>query len=381
MQLWYSSGRPRPTFRGIIHSLMFYTTPLWATYMLAHCDTWSERISATFFLAASSTLFWASSRYHLTLWKNRKDEEAGALVDYASISAMVASSLAPMYAQIGYYWGPFVLGISYALALLNIVMLNLTAIPRISRTAVYVAQGLIAIVPLASLNLTTFELMALLVTSTAYIVGSIIYAFETDALPWFIFRADIASKHWTYVETWHLLVTVAAISSFIANLSIIKRLPWRYLLARLQILRLIDEIGNDEKYQWSTAEKARWLLLKRWIEHRSKLPSQRSKLQHVKHICSKQLYITSMSLWLSSILWQVLMWVGIWWSFVDILSDVSLSLGRDGVMDHRALSAEHWALSPQQDNSAGWRLRHTSGMSAQNVHHQFWYIMSKYLLR
>jgi predicted membrane channel-forming protein YqfA (hemolysin III family) len=104
-------------------------------------------------------------------------------------------------------------------------MLNLTAIPRISRTAVYVAQGLIAIVPLASLNLTTFELMALLVTSTAYIVGSIIYAFETDALPWFIFRADIASKHWTYVETWHLLVTVAAISSFIANLSIIKRLP------------------------------------------------------------------------------------------------------------------------------------------------------------
>ena len=124
MQLWYSSGRPRPTFRGIIHSLMFYTTPLWATYMLAHCDTWSERISATFFLAASSTLFWASSRYHLTLWKNRKDEEAGALVDYASISAMVASSLAPMYAQIGYYWGPFVLGISYALGLYCNAQLN-----------------------------------------------------------------------------------------------------------------------------------------------------------------------------------------------------------------------------------------------------------------
>jgi len=225
MQLWYSSGRPRPTFRGAIHLLMFYTTPLWATYMLAHCNTWSERVSATFFLAASSTLFWASSRYHLTLWKNRKDEEAGASVDYASISAMVASSLAPMYIQIGYFWGPFVLGISYALAMLNIVIFNTKAIPRISRTAVYVAQGVIAIVPLAALNLTTFELTALLVTSVAYIGGSVIYAFETDAMPWFIFRGDFSSKHWSYVETWHLLVTVAAISSFIANLSIIKRLP------------------------------------------------------------------------------------------------------------------------------------------------------------
>ena len=225
MSLWYYSGRSRPTFRGMAHSIMFWTTPLWAAYMLAHCDTWRELISASCFLAASSTLFWASSRYHLTKWKNQEDEEAGALVDYTSISTMVASSLAPIYIQIGYFWGPFALGASYAFALFSIIVLNNTSVSKSSRTAVYVTQGVMAAVPLAAMNLTRFELTALFVATCAYAVGSAIYAFERGAVPALVLGGNLTSKHWTYVETWHLLVTISAASSFLANLSVIKRLP------------------------------------------------------------------------------------------------------------------------------------------------------------
>jgi len=184
--------------------------------MLLQCDTWRELVSAAVFLASLSTLFWASSRYHRTKWKNRADEEAGALVDYASISSMVASSLATVQMHIHPFWGPVLLGVSNGLALLSIATLNFTQVSKSSRMALFFVQGMVSAAPLAAMSLTRFEVLAILFMTCAYIVGSAIYAFEGP---------NLASEHWTYVETWHLLVTIAAAFSFLANLSVIRRFP------------------------------------------------------------------------------------------------------------------------------------------------------------
>jgi hemolysin III len=208
---WYCFGRHRPTYRGWLHGVMFISSPLWSIFMLYQCSTHSSRISAGLSLFAAFAQFGASSLYHRGNWKY-KHEQIVQQLDFIAISLMIAYSLSPVYALL-LNQGWKILASSTVFATLGAGMTLLGASKPL-RTLIYLAQGVISSFPVVTVELNTFEMCALGVSLFSYLSGAFVYAFEYP---------DPSPNHFGYHELWHLLIVIAAMGTYTANISVIGR--------------------------------------------------------------------------------------------------------------------------------------------------------------
>lgn len=215
---WYCFDRHRPTYRGWLHGLMFVTSPIWSMFMLYQCSNHSSRVSAGLSLFAAFSQFASSSLYHRGQW-HYKHEQVVQQLDFIAISLMIAYSLSPVYALL-LNGGWKILASSTLFASLG-AGLTLLGASKPLRTSIFVAQGAISSLPVAAVDLSTFEMCALGISAVSYCCGACVYCFEFP---------DPSPKHFGYHELWHLLIVIAAAGTYTTNISVIGRSQMIYMV-------------------------------------------------------------------------------------------------------------------------------------------------------
>jgi len=210
---WYCFGRHRTTFRGAVHTVAFWSSPVWSLALLFQATSMEMCIHAGLSLAAKAFLFAASSKYHTHPWRSIKEERLGARLDFLAIHFMIAFSLSPMYSLgLGTLRSGLILVLAGIISLAGAQYSFGTS--KVLRTALYIVQGALAAAPLVVATLNSFELLCMLVAGMGYLVGSACYAFEFPTP---------SRRHWGHVECWHLLVLVSASGTYAANYSVLRR--------------------------------------------------------------------------------------------------------------------------------------------------------------
>jgi len=209
---WYCFSRHRPTYRGMLHGLIFLATPVWATMLLWHCRSFAACLSALLSLIAKSFVFGASSVYHCGRWKYPQ-EQLASKIDLAAISGMIAFSIAPVYALL-LETGALILLASTVFAFISAGLVLAGASKRL-RTCTYLVQGALSCLPLGHVQLSGIEICGLVIAGVAYVIGAAIYVSEFPSP---------SHEHFGYHEVWHLLVVVAASGTYMCNMSVIQRI-------------------------------------------------------------------------------------------------------------------------------------------------------------
>jgi len=96
--IWYCMERPRPKYRGVLHTWCALSSPVWCAYQLSLCDA-NNVLAAGLSLFAMAFLFSASAMYHRGRWTLAQEQRLMKL-DYTGIFLLVAFSVAPCYVQL-----------------------------------------------------------------------------------------------------------------------------------------------------------------------------------------------------------------------------------------------------------------------------------------
>ena len=217
-------GRPRPTYRGKLHLWSALLSPIWWTYQLSLCQTAEMAAAAVLSLFGTSWLFTCSGLYH-TRSHTMEQEELISKFDFLGIFMQVGFSLLPVYMVLLPRTAAWLVigGLILSVAAGTWLTFADVHVTRNTITAIYIAQGCLNLVPMATCLLSTHAVftmllpseMLLLVNAVAcYLVGSQVYAYATPQL-W----PGVFSFH----ELWHLLVVIASMCTWSCNNSLLAR--------------------------------------------------------------------------------------------------------------------------------------------------------------
>lgn len=223
-EMWYATGRDRPTGRGVLHACAVIWSPLWCLHLLAQCKSSMQWLGAVLFLFSSVWLFTGSALYHRYKWTVNQ-EVISAKLDYLGIFLMIAFSLGPAYTLLL----PPALGMTVismlALTVLAGVWLIMSdvAVSRVQITLTFVAQGAIQCIPLFTTLLSeqsivsqlhAGEIRSLVAIGSLYLVGAVVYSSQ---------RPNPIPKAFGFHEIWHSIIVAAAALTYSLNFSIISR--------------------------------------------------------------------------------------------------------------------------------------------------------------
>ena len=238
--------RPKPKYRGVLHTWCALSSPVWCGYQLSLCDA-GNTPAAGLSLFAMAFLFSASAMFHRGRWTLAQERRLMKL-DYIGIFLLVAFSVAPCYVQLlppassypvlgapprpprSIAWPVLTAEPPHALhagllaltvvagAWLTLAELNLG---RHGMVAVYVAQAVVQLVPLSTTLLSNRPVFASLlpaeramfgVFGACYLVGSQVYAYQAPKL-W--------PSSFGYHELWHLLIAASVVLTYAINCSVL----------------------------------------------------------------------------------------------------------------------------------------------------------------
>lgn len=223
-ETYYCRGRPRPHYRGYIHLSSALASPLWGAYQLSLCHS-AEMVAATVLsLFGTIWLFSCSGMYH-TCKHSIAQEQLISKFDFIGIFMQIGFSLLPIYMVLLPRLAAWVVVGSLVLSVLAGTWLTFTDIhvSRHAMTAIYIAQGCLNLVPLATSALAPqavfamlqpLEVALLLAAVACYLFGSQVYAYATPQL-W--------PATFGFHELWHLLVVLATACTWSANNSVLAR--------------------------------------------------------------------------------------------------------------------------------------------------------------
>ena len=90
--------RPKPQYRGVLHTWCALSSPVWCGYQLSLCDA-GNALAAGLSLFAMVFLFSSSAMFHRGRWTLAQERRLMKL-DYIGIFMLVAFSVAPCYVQL-----------------------------------------------------------------------------------------------------------------------------------------------------------------------------------------------------------------------------------------------------------------------------------------
>ena len=90
--------RPKPKYRGVLHTWCALSSPVWCGYQLSLCDA-GNAPAAGLSLFAMAFLFSASAMFHRGRWTLAQERRL-MKIDYIGIFLLVAFSVAPCYVQL-----------------------------------------------------------------------------------------------------------------------------------------------------------------------------------------------------------------------------------------------------------------------------------------
>ncbi len=201
-------GKPRPTWRGRVHTYAFWAALPAAFILLLATNTTNERIAAGIYWVSLAAVFGVSAAYH-RLAKSEKAQVIMRKADHATVFLKIAGTYTPIcLVALPRDWGIPILITVWSIAAVG-VLVKVLAPARFIRwsSPLYLAIGWVAIVALPTLarNLTSLELGLILVGGVVYSVGAILF---------WLHRPDPAPGVFGYHEIWHVMTVVASAFHF-----------------------------------------------------------------------------------------------------------------------------------------------------------------------
>ncbi len=211
----------QPQWRGVIHLVAFFLTPLLAATMIALAWVESGRaaVGASVYCASMAAMFGVSALYHRRNWSERGWQVMRRL-DHATIFAFIAGTYTPfgLLALDGAkrWW---VLGVVWTGCILGIVVKLLWPhAPRWVGVPIYFVVGWVAVFVVGDIvtNAGVSALTLLIVGGGLYTLGGVAYATH---------RPNPKPGVFGYHEVFHLLTVLAAMCQYTAVFFAIYRSP------------------------------------------------------------------------------------------------------------------------------------------------------------
>lgn len=210
MDLSLASAAPKPTLRGVLHSIAFPLSLAAGIVLICLADPGRPRLAAVIYSVTAWALFGVSAVYHRGNWSQRT---AGLLkrLDHSNIFLIIAGSYTPLAllalhgvtraAVLGGVWGGAFLGVVFRVAWVQA--------PRWLYTPLYVVLGWTAVfvVPqlIAGAGITAFVLIV--VGGALYSLGGLVYGLK---------RPNPAPRVFGFHEVFHALTVAAFVTQYVA---------------------------------------------------------------------------------------------------------------------------------------------------------------------
>ncbi|MFW2380710.1 MAG: PAQR family membrane homeostasis protein TrhA [Acidimicrobiales bacterium] len=201
-------GRPRPRWRGRIHTYAFLAAIPAALILVLVSNTTLERIGVGVYWVSFAAVFGVSAAYH-RLAISEKAQRIMRKADHATVFVKIAGTYTPIcLLALPREWGIPILIAVWSIAAVG-VLVKLLAPARYIRwsSPLYLAIGWVAIIALPTLiqSLTSIELVLLLIGGAVYSVGAVLF---------WMGRPDPSPLTFGYHEIWHVMTVVAAAFHF-----------------------------------------------------------------------------------------------------------------------------------------------------------------------
>lgn len=201
-------GRPRPSWRGRIHTWAFIAAIPAAAVLILISSNAIERVGAVVYGISLAAVFGVSAAYHRLAVSDRA-QHIMRRADHATVFVKIAGTYTPVcLVALPRSWGLPLLVAAWSIALLGVgvkVLAPRRFLPWAS--ALYLAVGWVALAGLPALvrHLSTPALILLLVGGSTYSVGAVLFWLQ---------RPDPKPSVFGYHEVWHVVTVVAAAAHF-----------------------------------------------------------------------------------------------------------------------------------------------------------------------
>ncbi len=201
-------GRPRPSWRGRIHTWAFIAAIPAAAALILISSNAIERVGAVVYGISLAAVFGVSAAYH-RLAVSERAQHIMRRADHATVFVKIAGTYTPVcLVALPRSWGLPLLVAAWSIALLGVgvkVLAPRRFLPWAS--ALYLAVGWVALAGLPALvrYLSTPALILLLAGGSTYSVGAVLFWLQ---------RPDPKPSVFGYHEVWHVVTVVAAAAHF-----------------------------------------------------------------------------------------------------------------------------------------------------------------------
>lgn len=205
----------RPTWRGWMHAAAFVVSIPASTLLILLADDATKKTSAAIYGTTLIAMFGLSAAYH-RLARSEVARRRMQKVDHIGIYFLIAGTYVPFAVVVlPQTWGLPLLAVVASAAVFGAI-LKVAAFDKIwwLSYALYPIMGwaAVATAPVLIDSLTTFQLAFM-------VAGGVLYSIGIPVL--FLQRPNPWPRTFGYHEIWHVFVTVAAASHFVAVASIV----------------------------------------------------------------------------------------------------------------------------------------------------------------
>jgi hemolysin III len=201
-------GRPRPSWRGRIHTWAFVAALPAAAILVVISNSAIERVGAVIYGISLAAVFGVSAAYH-RLATTEKAQHLMRRADHATVFLKIAGTYTPVcLVALPRSWGIPLLIAVWSFALIG-VAIKVFAPRRFLAwaSALYLAVGWVAIAGLPAIvrNLSPTALVLLLIGGAVYSAGAVLFWLK---------KPDPVPNIFGYHEVWHVVTVIAAATHF-----------------------------------------------------------------------------------------------------------------------------------------------------------------------